>query len=881
MSLLLPPLAPAPGTHPWHLLVAGLRNAQTLLSIDKCLKKNYNLLLIISLLSLATFANRQQQLPLLIDSSYHPSIVNKFLVKSIKQVLMVLDEAQSSVPPQAASGSWRFSWSQGWLVMLLPVVLMLTSCGGDTLDDASAADLSISTTSTGPTVLVAGNDLSFEATVTNQGSIDANSITLSYYRSADNRLYGGDVKVGTDIQQPRLAASAVFYESSDITTPVDLSDGIYYYYACVNRVATETNLTNNCSDAVTISIGGRPTPDLNLRSSPSATPSSLLTGASFDFSINVSNTGTGEADSTPLRVYQVAGGVPDPDNDDEVGTNTLHGLAAGVTFASSSTIVAPDTVGVYYYYACIDAVTGDPHNDNDCSNTVEVTVTAPDLVVQSFEVTPDVIGTGEDLTFSVVVRNSGDGNAASGGTFTLYQSTVPNFISGDMLDPGVTLPAINTGSSSPPQTFTLGAPALGAYYYGVCVTHSDDSSNSNDCSAAVEVLVVNTASAISAGTVHTCAIVAGAARCWGHNGSGRLGDGSTTASNIPVQVSGLGSDVTAVSAGEFHSCAVHNGEAKCWGNNANGRLGDGSTTARNIPVVVVQTPADTSDLLNLITAVPLGSGVTAISAGNDHTCAVHSGEAKCWGHNGSGQLGDGSNTASNVPRTVVQTAADMSDPIPIAAVPLGSGVTAISVGSLHSCALHNGAARCWGHNGNGRLGDGNNTSSRVAAQVAGLDSGVTAISAGRSHSCAVQGGEAKCWGYNTDGRLGDGTNTTSWIAVQVMGLDSGVTAISAGTVYTCAIHNGAAKCWGWNNDGQLGDGTATNRSSPVQVMGLDSGVTAISAGAEEHTCALHQGIVKCWGSNDNGKLGAGDLPDTDSDGTPDAHSLTPVPVLLL
>ena len=132
--------------------------------------------------------------------------------------------------------------------------------------------MSISTTSTGPTVLAAGNDISFETTVTNQGSVDANGITLSYYRSADNRLYGGDEEVATKTVDV-LAVGADFDDSSTITTPASLAPGIYRYYACVNRVATETNLVNNCSDAlVSISIGVRPIPDLNLRAAPSASP---------------------------------------------------------------------------------------------------------------------------------------------------------------------------------------------------------------------------------------------------------------------------------------------------------------------------------------------------------------------------------------------------------------------------------------------------------------------------------------------------------------------------------------------------------------------------------------------------------------------------------
>ena len=100
---------------------------------------------------------------------------------------------------------------------------------------------------------------------------------------------------------------------------------------------------------------------------------------------------------------------------------------------------------------------------------------------------------------------------------------------------------------------------------------------------------------------------------------------------------------------------------------------------------------------------------------------------------------------------------------------------------------------------------------------------VATIAAGGSHSCAIHDGAAKCWGYNGFSQLGDGTITTSSTPVAVSGLDSGVTTISAGSIHGCAIHNGTAKCWGYNGYGRLGDGTTTDRMTPVAVSGLTSG----------------------------------------------------------
>ncbi len=269
------------------------------------------------------------------------------------------------------------------------------------------------------------------------------------------------------------------------------------------------------------------------------------------------------------------------------------------------------------------------------------------------------------------------------------------------------------------------------------------------------------------------------------------------------------------------------------------------------------TPRIGSSLARIVTALGLVAGVlilaapasqatnvAAVSAGAVTACVRTAADAAlCWGYNDVGMVGDGTRTDRRVPTAVNG---------------LNTGIQDVQAAWDHTCALTNsGGVKCWGHNGDGELGDGSLMKRLEPVGVQGLNTGVDQISLGFDSGCALVAGNVKCWGYNGSGQLGDGTRTTRRTPVDVKGLPGPVTQISAGWDHTCALTAAnTVVCWGDNKFGELGDGSRTDRLKPVAVSGL-SGVAQVSAGYDQTCALLTGGTVKCWGNNGTGELGDG------------------------
>ena len=339
------------------------------------------------------------------------------------------------------------------------------------------------------------------------------------------------------------------------------------------------------------------------------------------------------------------------------------------------------------------------------------------------------------------------------------------------------------------------------------------------------------ATTIAVGYQHACAVLAGGSvTCWGNNGSGQLGNGTTSGPTGPVQVLGV-TDAVSVAVGGDHSCALRaNGTISCWGDNGSGVLGNGTTSPSPVAVGVV--------------------GVTdavAVVAGYIHSCALRAnGAVSCWGNNTFWQLGNG--TTIN------------SSPVPVGVVGVTNAV-GVSAGCTNSCVLRaDGTVSCWGQNQFGQLGNGttgNQNSSTVPVGVVGVTNAV-GVTAGNRHACALRAnGTVSCWGDNGSGVLGNGTTSPSPVPVGVVGVTNAV-AVDGATngSHSCALRaDGTVSCWGANQSGQLGNGTTNSSTVPVGVVGVTNAV-AVAVGGQ-YSCALHaDGTVSCWGANDSGQFGA-------------------------
>ena len=331
----------------------------------------------------------------------------------------------------------------------------------------------------------AGATFTLSATVRNDGSKSAAATTLRYYRSPDATITTADTQVGTDVVA-QLAASGTSSESVSLTAPS--TAGTYYYGACVEAVTDESDTTNNCSSSVQVTVAQVTVtaPDLVV-AAPTVSNNAPVAGATFTLFAEVRNDGDEAAAATTLRYYR---------STTEVGTDEVGALAAsGTSGESSVSLTATLPARTYYYRTCVDAVTGESDTTNNCSSSVQVTVTAPnqpDLKINAILTFTNPGGTGPGglIRLSAGVRNQG-GVASPATTLRVYQSTDATITTSD-----TEVGMADVGALAVSGTRTHGAdvyaPATtGTYYYGACVEAvTDEFDTTNNCSGSIPIDVI-------------------------------------------------------------------------------------------------------------------------------------------------------------------------------------------------------------------------------------------------------------------------------------------------------------------------------------------------------------------------------------------------------
>ncbi|HPG60625.1 MAG TPA: Ig-like domain repeat protein [Casimicrobium sp.] len=474
---------------------------------------------------------------------------------------------------------------------------------------------------------------------------------------------------------------------------------------------------------------------------------------------------------------------------------------------------------------------------------------------------------------------------------------------------------------------------------------------------------ISAAAGVAVGYAHTCfTSTAGAAACWGNNAAGQLGTGDYTDSAVPMPVVGLSSGVSRTVAASFTSCALlQSGTVKCWGNNGFGQFGDGTTTSSNLPVDVVGLPTPVLRLsahdsgacalltggeiwcwgwgrylpsgttLSPVSVGGFGLGVVAIAASEASlcvldalarvlckadgdfatvpalpdqiidlvstslaTCALHiSGSLYCWGRGGYGILGSQLSGSANA--------------VLMSGMPSGIvGLTGAGDGLCVTTVF--GGVKCWGRNVDARFGGYGLEVPRNLQVAPTIGTSVAALQVATSEAstCArFADGTAGCWGANTAGQLGDGTKVPRWFAQpgfsglsNVMQIATGplmscaarsggevwcsgqgippygpdyltprriVRAVDAqplvadevsnGYIHSCARSGGDLWCWGWGGAVEPGPGSFVSEDA-VQIQGFVGSVSSVAAG-QWSTCFVADASPWCWGNNTYGQLGDG------------------------
>jgi alpha-tubulin suppressor-like RCC1 family protein len=310
---------------------------------------------------------------------------------------------------------------------------------------------------------------------------------------------------------------------------------------------------------------------------------------------------------------------------------------------------------------------------------------------------------------------------------------------------------------------------------------------------------------VALGTDFSCARTTSDVYCWGRNNSGQLGISGADQTLATALSPAL--PAKALALGRAHACAITGADdrVRCWGSNVGSQLGRGASSLSETPGDVLIDVGGT-----------LLTGVSAIAAGGDHTCAWIAGSntVACWGRNQDNESGG-----------CCANQYGYATPIPAPTSGSVAGIVLLSVGPSYSCVLAGSAQDlwCWGDNAANQWGGvhaSGGTPVNLLDGVAAVTLGGSFTSPAAVHACGIRSNRGHCWGAPNDGRLGNGTSSGSPTDGPVpITLTSRVVQIEAGSDHACAVvEDGRVACWGKNNTWQVTGRAATAVTQPVPVI---------------------------------------------------------------
>ena len=252
-------------------------------------------------------------------------------------------------------------------------------------------------------------------------------------------------------------------------------------------------------------------PDLIVES-PAVSANILSVGERFELSATVRNQGNAGGGFLMTLTYYSSTDATITTTDTNVGSDLVSSLDPSETSDESVRLVAPLVAGTFHYGACIDVLPEESDKQNNCSIGIEVTVSGPDLIVESLDASEMMLSAGQRFSLTATVLNQGDGDAQGFTNVRFYSSTDTTISTGDTEIGEWFISSLDASESQERSLNFLTAPTEGGtYHYGACVDPlPEETDKRNNCSDALTVIVGGSDLVVRSLTISSDSLSAGA-----------------------------------------------------------------------------------------------------------------------------------------------------------------------------------------------------------------------------------------------------------------------------------------------------------------------------------------------------------------------------------